>query len=271
MDKRADSLDGSEEPAEALALLVEDQGGRLYSLGLRFCGSPEEAEDLVQETFLQAYRKWPQFQGRSSAATWLYTIASRICQRFHRKKSGEPERMQSLDELLPFGEPRMAVVPDETDGPLNQQIREDGRRQIEAAIAGLPLSFRMPLVLKEVVGCSLAEIAGILGLKEATVKTRLHRARLRIRKALEEALPEKTVPPPIYSKQVCLDLLQAKQDTLDRGVAFDFPDQLVCERCAELFATLDLAQGVCREIARGELPERLRRELLAQVGPAAPR
>lgn len=189
VSESVDDLDGSEPPDEALPLWVEAHGGRLYSLGLQFCGNREEAEDMVQETYLQAYRKWPQFQGRSTAATWLYTIASRVCQRFHRKQSGEPERLESPEELLPFGEPRMAVVPDQADGPLAQRIREERRREIEAAIASLPITFRMPLVLKEIVGFPLAEIAGILGIKAATVKTRLHRARLRIRKALEEALP----------------------------------------------------------------------------------
>ena len=265
MVKRADNLDGSEPAREALTLLVESQGGRLYSLGMRFCGNREEAEDLVQETFMQAFVKWEQFEGRSSVATWLYTIASRICQRFHRKKSGEPDRLESLDALLPFGEVSMAVVPDEDDGPLAQQVREEARREIEAAIAELPLEFRMPLVLKEIVGFKLSEVAEILDLKEATAKTRVHRARLRLRKALESALPRRDVPAPVYSKQVCLDLLQAKQETLDRGLDFEFPDSVLCERCGELFATLDLAQGVCHDIARGELPERLRKALLEQL------
>ena len=265
MSKSVENLDGSEPPEVALPLLVEAQGGRLYSLGLRFCGNREEAEDLVQETFLQAYRKWSQFQGRSSAATWLYTIASRACQRFHRKKSGEPDRLVSLEELLPFGESLMAVVPSDDEGPLAERIREEGRIEIEEAIANLPVTFRMPLVLKEIVGFSLAEIAGILGIKEATVKTRVYRARLRIRKALEDVLPTREVPPLAYSKQVCLDLLQAKQETLDRGIEFDFPNHVVCERCAELFATMDLAQGVCQDIARGELPPKLREELLSKM------
>ena len=250
----------------ALTRLVESEGDRLYSLSLRFCGHREEAEDLVQETFLQAYRKWSQFQGRSSPGTWLYTIASRLCQRMHRRKVGEPQRLESLDALLPFAEARMAVVPGEDDGPLAREIREEGRREIEAAIAGLPMGYRMPLVLKEVAGIPLAEIGDILGLKEATVKTRLHRARLHLRKALESALPTREVPPPAYSKQVCLDLMQAKQEALDRGVVFEFPDQMLCERCAELFATLDLSQAVCRDVARGKIPERLRRELLARIG-----
>ena len=264
-----ESLDGSEPPEEALALLVETQAGRLYALGMRFCNGREEAEDMVQETFLQAFRNWSQFQGRASAATWLYTIALRVCQRFQRKKSGEPSRMESLEELLPFGEPLMAVIPSDDDGPLANRIREEARLEIEAAIASLDLNFRMPLVLKEIVGFSIADVALIMGIKEATVKTRLHRARLRIRKAMEGALPTREVPPPVYSKQVCLDLLQAKQDSLDRGVDFDFPDQVVCERCAELFATMDLAQGICLDLARGELPEGLRRQVLEHIGASA--
>ncbi len=263
-----DELDGSEPPEEAIPLLVDAHGGRLYALGLRFCGNAEEAEDLVQETFLQAFKNWERFEGRSRPSTWLYTIASRVCQRFHRKKSGEPDRIESLNELLPFAEAAMAVVPDDADGPLAQRIREEGRTRIEEAITRLPLNFRMPLVLKEIAGFSVAEIAEIQDVREATVKTRLHRARLRLRSALGEALPHREVPRPLYSETVCLDLLHAKQESLDRGVPFEFPLRVVCERCAELFATLDLAQGICGDIARGELPPELRAKLLARMEPA---
>jgi len=260
--KTADELDGSEPREEAIPLLVDEHAGRLFSLGLRFCGDPEEAQDLVQETFLQAFRKWHQFEGRARASTWLYAIAARVCRRFHRKKSGEPERMESLDELLPFAEQSMAVVPDE---PLAAELREEAREQIEQAIAALPNAFRMPFVLKEIVGLSILEIAGVLGIKDATVKTRLHRARLRIRQAIDGSLPRRKVRPAIFSKQVCLDLLRAKQESLDRGTDFEFPDQVVCERCAEFFATLDLAQGICADIAKGEIPEALRLGLLEQI------
>lgn len=262
-----EELDGSVPPEEAIARLIDAQGGRLYSLGLRFCGNREEAEDLVQETFLLAFRNWSQFQGRSRVTTWLYTIASRVCQRFHRKRSGEPDQLESLDELLPFGEPRMAVVPDDDEGPLAERIRAESRQRIEAAIADLPLTFRMPLVLREIVGLSIAEVGKVLGVKDATVKTRLHRARLRIRHALEKALPTREVAPARYPKQVCLDLLNAKQEALDRAIEFRFPDDVVCERCAVVFETMDLAQHLCHDIARGELPPELRRELIAQLQP----
>lgn len=262
--KSADELDGTEPRDVALPILVEAHGGRLYSLGMRFCGNWQEAEDLVQETFLQAYRKWDQFEGRSKPSTWLYTIASRICQRMHRKRSGEPDKTESLDELLPFGEPRMAVAPAEDD-PLSEQIRREGRERIEEEISALPALFRQPLVLRELAGFSMEEIAAILDVNPATVKTRIHRARLKIRKALEDVLPRREVPPPAYSKTVCLDLLQAKQESLDNQVAFEFPDQIICERCAEVFATMDLTQSLCGDLLDGELPQEVQQALLARL------
>ena len=260
--ERAGDPKGGEPRDEALQRLVDAHAGRLFSLGMHFCGNREEAQDLVQETFLQAFRNWDQFEGRSKASTWLYTIASRVCQRFHRKRSGEPEHIGSLEELVPLGEAEMAVVSPAGE-PLAAEMRAEARREVEQAIAELPIEFRMPLVLKEVVGFSIAEVAEILGLKKATVKTRLHRARLRIRKAIEAPLPKRSVPPAIYSRQVCLDLLQAKQEALDRGTTFRFPDDVICERCSELFATLDLATDLCGEIAGGEIPEEVRAALLS--------
>jgi RNA polymerase sigma-70 factor (ECF subfamily) len=238
--------------------LVRRHGGRLYVLGLRLCGSPEDAEDLVQETFLNAFRKWDQFDGRSEPGTWLYAIASRVCRRLHRRRAGEPKRMASYEEL-PFAEPKLAVVDDQ----IERQIRKEGIAQVESAITTLPLAFRVPLVLKDIVGFSVAEAAKILGLKEATLKTRVHRARLRIREAIETTVPRRRLPPPAYSKQVCLDLLRAKQEALDRGV--EMPGEVVCARCRAVFATMDLARDICKEIGRGALPEKLKAALLSEV------
>ncbi|MHC5114458.1 MAG: RNA polymerase sigma factor, partial [Planctomycetota bacterium] len=113
--------------ASEVQALVDEYGGQLYALGVRFCGDRTEAEDLVQEVFLQAYRAWDSFEGRSSRRTWLYTIAARACQRMHRKRAGEPERMGSLDELLPFGEPLIAVIPGELDDAQQGRIRAEAR------------------------------------------------------------------------------------------------------------------------------------------------
>ena len=85
---------------EAVPALLIKYGGRLYRLGIRFCGNADEAQDLVQEVFFAAFRKWDQFGGRSDSGTWRYTIAARACQRRHRKRAGEPPRLLALDDLL---------------------------------------------------------------------------------------------------------------------------------------------------------------------------
>lgn len=251
---------------QAIPRLVEMHGGRLYALGRRLCRNPQDAEDLVQETFLRAFRKWDQFAGRSDPMTWLYTIASRVCQRLHRRRAGEPKRMESLEELFPFGEPQMAILPSAGDTNSAEELRRESRERVGEAIVSLPVNFRLPLVLKEIIGFSVAEVAQILGIKEATVKTRVHRARLQVRRGLDAVLPRKNGPPPAYAKQVCLDLLRVKQESLDRGAEFPRAKEIICERCQVVFATMDLAQELCREIGEGKLPEDLRELLLAQVG-----
>ena len=248
--------------SDSLPVLFERDGPMLYQLGLRICGSAQEAQDLVQETFLTAYRKWHQFRGESSARTWLYTIASRICRRSKRLRSGEPHRMASLDELLPgAAEPVPEVSWSEHD-PFETTVRHETVERVGNAIAELPLEFRMPLVLKEIAGLSIEEVATVLDLLPATVKTRVQSHRLPLRRVLDAALPARE-DPRVGSRQICVDLVSAKQGALDRGVAHALPDDLICERCEAVFATLDLTSEACRRIGRGELPEELRREILA--------
>lgn len=262
----APPLDGSTPREVAIPRLVEAEGGRLHQLALRFCGDPEEAQDLVQEVFLQAWRDWSGFDGRAKASTWLYSIAWRTCQRFHRKRAGEPAQLESLEALLPFGESRVRCVPAAEDlSPEAEAARAEAREHAQRAIAELPDDFRVPLVLKEIVGLSVEDVARVMGLPENTVKTRLHRARLRVRKALEAALPLRVIAPPRFERRVCLDLLDAKQEALDRGVEFEFPGGAVCEFCSEVFATLDLVEDTCREVARADVPPELRRRISASL------
>jgi len=252
--------------ATAVPRLVAQHGGRLFALARRFCGSEEEARDLVQETFLAAWRDWDAFEGRADPGTWLYTIAARRCQRLHRPRAGAPAELAPLEPETLFQNPRLGVVPDE-EGPLAAAVRQEARGRLEAAIGALPPDFRLPLVLREIVGLPLEDVARILGLEPATVRTRLHRARLRLRGELESVLPKKSLPAPIFDRAVCLDLLRAKQEALDRGVAFEFPGGVVCARCAAAFESLDWAGELCRELGRGELPPELAAWLARELRP----
>lgn len=256
----------SHTPADdAIPRLMDQHGGRMYNLGLRLCGDEEDAKDLVQDTFLQAYRKWDQFEGRSNVTTWLYTIAARNCQRMHRLRAGQPTHMESLDELLPFGETRMACIPDSLPDPATKVSQRDLQEQILQAISTLPLDFRIPIILKDIVDLSVGDIATILDTKPETIKTRIHRARLRVRKAITEDLPSENAPPPTYDIHTCLDLLFAKQEALDRGVPFPVGSDVLCRHCHSVFASLELGRNLCLELGQGTIPTELRNRILERI------
>lgn len=254
------------EPADsAISRLLDLHGGQIYGLGLRLCGSPEAAEDLVQETFLRAFRKWHQFEGRSSPSTWLYSIAARVCQRQHRLRSGEPRYVEPLDAVASDPEEAVLKIASSDETPLDQLERRETRELVERAIGALVPKFRLPLVLKDLMDLSISAVADILGLKEATVKTRLHRARLMAAEEITERPSEPPTSARDPSQKICLDLLRAKQEAMDRGVVFPVAKEELCDRCRSLFSTFDLTRDVCRQIGEGPLPEQIRKALLDEI------
>ncbi len=165
--------------------MYQDNAERMYRFAQRLCGEVEDARDLVQETFLNAYRGLPHFRGDAQFSTWLYRIASRVCLAMRRRRKGEPEYELSLEEFIPT-----------SDGELQLQIRADGltpeealenkqlRRALRQAIQGLPAKYRLVLVLRDMEGLSAKEVGTVMGLNERAVKSRLHRARLFVRREL---------------------------------------------------------------------------------------
>jgi RNA polymerase sigma-70 factor (ECF subfamily) len=246
-------------PREAVERLLDLHGDRLHAIASRLCRNRDDAEDLVQETLLQAFRKWRHFAGAAEPMSWLYTIAARACRRMHRRRAGEPRDKLPLDAEAPFAAKLVATVAD-----ADPAAREH-RARLQTAIVGLPLAYRMPLVLKDIVGFETAAVADILGIAQATVRTRVHRARMRLRAVLAQALPKRALPPAAYSRAVCLDLLAAKQRALDAGVELPGGDALVCDRCRAVFATMDLTKDVCGSLAQGRLPAGLRAKILRRM------
>lgn len=247
---------------EAIPRLLELYGDKLYRLGVHQCGDEEEAHDLVQDIFTTAFRKWDQFEGRSEPSSWLYTIAVRICRRRHRRRAGEPAHHVPLETLLPSQEAAVAIVPAEDD-PLTATLRREARERVDRAISRLPIHYRMPLLLKEIAELTIDEVAEVLDLKPATVKTRLHRARLMLRQEIETLLPTADLPEPDHARRICLDLLRAKQEALDRGVELPIPDDELCSRCRALFDSLELAHSACHSLHAGKvLPAEVRQMVL---------
>lgn len=173
--------------------------------------------------------------------------------------------MASLAELLPGAEETVPELEALKDSPFDSTLRVEMKEAVGQGIARLPTRFRLPLVLKELADFSLGEVAEVLGLKEATVKTRVHRARLLLRKEIARMFPQRQVPPLDHSRQICLDLLEAKQQSLDRGVRFPYSEEELCDRCRATFATLDLVQGTCRQLVRRDLPQALSQKLLRRL------
>ena len=165
--------------------MYAENADRMYRFAQRLCGEAEDARDLVQETFLNAYRGLPDFRGEAQLSTWLYRIASRVCLAMRRRRKGEPERELSLEEFIPTsdGELRLQIP---ADGLSPEQALENKqlRRALRQAIQKLPAKYRIVLVLCDMEELSAKEVGAVVGLNERAVKSRLHRARLFVRREL---------------------------------------------------------------------------------------
>ena len=166
--------------------LVELNSANVYRVALKLLGDEQEAEDVLQETFLSAFRSIDRFEGRSKLSTWLYRIAynaslMRLRKRDQMKAFSLDQPAADGDELDPQ-ESRYLV--DWSQVPDDQLLTAEARQEMERAIADLPETLRSAFVLRDIQGLSGAETAEVLGITVQAVKNRLHRARLRLRDRL---------------------------------------------------------------------------------------
>ncbi len=243
--------------------LLREEGPRVLAFARHGCGDGSDAEDIAQETFLQAFRARDQLQDPTRARAWLLTIARRVCQRLHRHRAGEPAHFETLSALWPRPEASVPYLSSVLESPLDASLRAEAQELVEDGISRIPAPFRGILVLADIAELTSAEIAVVLGLKEATVKTRLHRARLKLRALLAAGLPKRPAGPSNHSRAVCLELLRAKLEAMDRKVAFPYPNSALCDRCRTQLGLLDLAAGLCPMLAAETMPEELRQRLAA--------
>ena len=166
----------------AFEQLMLDSQDRVYTLCLRMTGDREDALDLAQETFFNAWRGLGSFQGNSSFSTWVYRLASNACIDFlrKRKRRQQGESPHSLDdEEAPLPEPA-----DPRGSPEEELERKELRRAVERGLQALPDHHRQVLVMRELSGMSYQEIGAVLDLDLGTVKSRIARARLALKKFL---------------------------------------------------------------------------------------
>jgi RNA polymerase sigma-70 factor (ECF subfamily) len=162
---------------EAFEALYRQHAPRLYTLASRMAGSVDEGEDLLQEIFLQAYRKLGSFKGDAALGTWLYRLAINHCLDFVRSRQAKNARLtDTLDGESSF----------EPSAPLDAPIV---RIDLERAIARLPEGCRLAFVLHDVEGLDHREVGKFLGIAEGTSKSQVFKARMKLRALLGSGTP----------------------------------------------------------------------------------
>lgn len=165
----------------ACACMLKRYAGQVYALGLRMMSDEDEAEEVMQETFISACKNIDRFQGRSKLGTWLYRIATNAALMRLRRK----QYTVSLDSVLAdTGLPVPETIVAWRNGLEELALRGDLTEALESGLASLSENLRATFILRDIQGLSTAETASALEISESAVKVRLHRARLHLRELL---------------------------------------------------------------------------------------
>ncbi|MBI3175546.1 MAG: sigma-70 family RNA polymerase sigma factor [Chloroflexi bacterium] len=174
------------------ARLVDLASAPIYRLGLKMLGNPQDAEDVLQNTFLKALQSLGNFEGRSSPLTWLYRIAINEALMLIRRQKPQveiAEEPQDEESNLPTP----VQLTDWCCLPESDFLTTESKRALDAAILKLPEKLRVVFLLRDIEGMSIQETSEALGLTETAVKTRLLRARLNLREQLSSYFTERLI------------------------------------------------------------------------------
>jgi RNA polymerase sigma-70 factor (ECF subfamily) len=178
-----DAAGGDRDAMERLLMRAQEVA---YRFSLLVCGHPQDAEDVMQDALLKTYRYVSRIKEPEAFRTWLYTTVQNACRMKRRRHVGEPSHLTSIEQGATSGDGEARPVDVEAHTrPADQLVMDawlSGR--LRQALKALPPSYRMIVVLREMEGLSTREVAGVAGISEANVKTRLHRARVMLREAL---------------------------------------------------------------------------------------
>lgn len=223
---------------QALALLQNT----VFSFSMRVCGQREDAEDTMQEVLLKSVSHLPKFDSPKALVVWLYKVAKNRCLMSRRRSKFAPKQDLSLEDLMPDRKELEQVA---TDGSINPEafaIRSQEAGRLRDAIQRLPPQYRIVLVLRDMEGLTDEEVAEITGLRSGTVRVRLHRARLFVRKELMKGLNPRSGRAAVASRV-------SSQEQPGN-------EQLRPARCKAMFAELSnyldeqLDDSLCEELER---------------------
>ena len=183
----ADAVEGLRSGTpESLGDAIEKLQGTVYSFSMKVCGHREDAEDTMQDVLMRSLPHLRKIKNARAMAVWLYTVTRNRCWSKRRKGVHAPSAVLSLDELMPDAPEMQRLLADKNNGPEEQLLRSETSERVRDAVLTLPPQYRLVLVLHDMEEMDAELVARILKLKPGTVRVRLHRARLALRKALAE-------------------------------------------------------------------------------------
>ena len=172
---------------KAFESLVTRYESKVYRLAIRMLRNQQDAEDALQETFLQVHRGLAGFEGRSAFSTWLFRLATNVCLMKIRHRGTEPSKLLPLEDYLPrHEEGEVPQMVDWTIRPEEALLSKESREKMMEALEKVPPEYRAVFILRDMEGFSNAETGESLGISVAAVKSRLHRARLALRGLLSD-------------------------------------------------------------------------------------
>jgi RNA polymerase sigma-70 factor, ECF subfamily len=262
---------------QALALLQNT----VFSFSMRVCGQREDAEDTMQEVLLKSVPHLPKFDSPKALLVWLYKVAKNRCLMSRRRSKFAPNPDLSLEELMPDRKELEQLGTNGSTNPEAFAIRSEEAGRLRDAIQKLPPQYRIVLVLRDMEGLTDEEVAEITGLRSGTVRVRLHRARLFVRKELMKGLKLRSGRAPVASRHSsyepsrpgrCKAMFAELSDYLDEQLDDSLCQELEkhldgCGPCKAFLASLEATIQQCRT-SPAESPDRekaadLSRKLLA--------
>jgi RNA polymerase sigma-70 factor, ECF subfamily len=263
---------------DALALLQDT----VYSFSMKVCGQRQDAEGTMQEVLLQSIPKLAMFESPKALLVWVYKVAKTRCLMSRRRSKFAPREALSLEELMPDRREFERFSGTVEGTPETSLLRKENARRLREAVQKLPPAYRVILVLHDMEELSDADIAEITGLQLGTIRVRLHRARLFVRKELTRQDPSRVrrqtakfhaaiseKPPERRCKEMFAELSNYLDDELGESLCEELEKHMDgCEPCKAFLSSLENSIRQCRS-APNEIPDphagaRLRRELLSQ-------
>jgi RNA polymerase sigma-70 factor, ECF subfamily len=189
--------------AQALADLSDAYSSKIYQLAFRYLRNKEDAEEITQDVLFKVYRKVDAFRGDAQLSSWIYRITfnaamSRLRTARYQRAQAEDRRAAAATEEEGTASSRAADVADWSDMADERVLRSQLRQRVFRAILALPAIYRAPVMLRDIQGMSTEEASAMLRVKDQTLKSRLHRGRLILRKQLADFAGGLTLHRPIY-------------------------------------------------------------------------